>query len=143
MLPVVAVGLWALVAVVAGVAYPAFVQRFRVEPEESSREAPYIEHNIEATRDALGLNNVETRPFDYTTDQAATSTRPSTENPGTIRNMRLLDPAIVQPTYQRPAEHLAASTGSTTSTSTATRSRPGDATATAGDRPRSCSAPVT
>jgi uncharacterized membrane protein (UPF0182 family) len=99
-LPVVAVGLWALVSVVAGVAYPAFIQRFRVEPEESSKEAPYIQHNIEATRDALGLNNVETAPFDYTTDQAATS-QAIDNNPGTIRNVRLLDPAIVEPTYQR------------------------------------------
>jgi uncharacterized membrane protein (UPF0182 family) len=99
-LPVVAVGLWALVSVVAGVAYPAFIQRFRVEPEESSKEAPYIQHNIEATRDALGLNNVVTAPFDYTTDQAATSAAID-KNPGTIRNVRLLDPAIVEPTYQR------------------------------------------
>lgn len=99
-LPVVAVGLWALVSVVAGVAYPAFIQRFRVEPEESSKEAPYIQHNIEATRDALGLNNIETAPFDYTTDQTATS-EAIDQNPGTIRNVRLLDPGIVEPTYQR------------------------------------------
>ena len=99
-LPVVAVGLWALVSVVAGVAYPAFIQRFRVEPEESSKEAPYIQHNIEATRDSLGLNNIQTAAFDYTTDQAATSAAID-KNPGTIRNVRLLDPAIVEPTYQR------------------------------------------
>ncbi len=98
-LPVVAVGLWALVSVVAGVAYPAFIQRFRVEPEESSKEAPYIQHNIEATRAALGLNNVETKAFDYTTDQAATSAAID-KNPGTIRNVRLLDPSIVPPTFQ-------------------------------------------
>ncbi|MBU3701101.1 MAG: hypothetical protein FGM58_03535 [Acidimicrobiia bacterium] len=35
-LPVVAVGLWALVSLVAGVIYPAFIQRFVVEPEESA-----------------------------------------------------------------------------------------------------------
>ena len=87
-------------SVVAGVAYPAFIQRFRVEPEESSKEAPYIQHNIEATRDSLGLNNIQTAAFDYTTDQAATSAAID-KNPGTIRNVRLLDPAIVEPTYQR------------------------------------------
>ena len=32
-LPIVAVGLWALVALVAGTAYPAFVQRFQVLPD--------------------------------------------------------------------------------------------------------------
>ena len=46
------------------------------------------------------MNNIETAAFDYTTDQAATS-EAIDENPGTIRNVRLLDPAIVEPTYQR------------------------------------------
>jgi uncharacterized membrane protein (UPF0182 family) len=99
-LPVVAVGLWALVSVVAGVAYPAFIQRFRVEPEESSREAPYIQHNIEATRQALGLDAVRTEDFDYSTSSTAT-VQAINENPGTMRNVRLVDPSIVPPTYQR------------------------------------------
>ncbi len=99
-LPVVAVGLWALVSVIAGVGYPAFVQRFQVEPEESTREAPYIDHNIEATRTALGLDKVETRPFIYNQDKAVATTNVNA-NPGTIRNIRLLDPMIVNPTYQR------------------------------------------
>ena len=38
-LPVLAVGLWGFVAVVAGGIYPAVVQRFQVDPAESSREA--------------------------------------------------------------------------------------------------------
>ena len=49
-LPVIAVGLWVLVAIVAGTAYPAFVQRFQVQPAESRREGPYIdaEHRLHA-----------------------------------------------------------------------------------------------
>ena len=42
-LPIIAVGLWGLVAVVAGTIYPAFVQRFVVQPAESEREKPYID----------------------------------------------------------------------------------------------------
>ena len=99
-LPVVAVGLWALVSVIAGVGYPAFVQRFQVEPEESTREAPYIDHNIAATRDALGLDEVETRPFLYNQDKPV-ATANVNDNPGTIRNIRLLDPTILNPTFQR------------------------------------------
>ena len=38
MLPLTAVGLWFLVAVLAGSIYPAVVQRFRVEPAESTSE---------------------------------------------------------------------------------------------------------
>ena len=105
-LPVVAVGLWALVSVVAGVAYPTFIQRFTVEPAESGVEAPYIANNIEATRQAFGLDQVTTEPFDYTQDQAA-GTAAVTENPGTIRNIRLLDPEIVLPTYQRLQSQVA------------------------------------
>ena len=62
-LPIIAVGLWGLVAVVAGTIYPAFVQRFVVQPAESEREKPYITRNIEATRAALGLDNVQTEPY--------------------------------------------------------------------------------
>lgn len=99
-LPVVAVGLWALVSLVASVGYPAVVQRFRVEPEESARETPYIEHNITATRDALGLDEVQTEDFFYNQDKS-TATKNVDANPGTIRNIRLLDPQIVTPTFQR------------------------------------------
>ena len=54
-LPVIAVGLWVLVAVVAGTAYPAFVQRFQVQPAESSRERPYIDAQHRLTRKAFDL----------------------------------------------------------------------------------------
>jgi uncharacterized membrane protein (UPF0182 family) len=89
-LPAVAVGLWMFVAVVAGGIYPQYVQRFRVEPNESARERPYIERNIEATRAALGLSNVTTQRFVPQTDAAdvqLTGAEP------TVRNIRLWDPA--------------------------------------------------
>jgi uncharacterized membrane protein (UPF0182 family) len=98
-LPVIAVGLWALVAVVAGTAYPAFIQRFTVEPGESSKEAPYITHNIDATRAAMGLDRVDTQPFDYSEDRTE-AIQAVNDNQGTIRNIRLLDPSIVRPTFQ-------------------------------------------
>jgi len=59
-LPVLAVGLWAVVAVVAGTVYPAVIQRFVVQPNVSSRELPYIERNLDATKAALGLTKVAT-----------------------------------------------------------------------------------
>ena len=98
-LPVVAVGLWGFVAVFAGALYPTFIQRVRVEPQESSREAEYIDNNILATREALGLDNVEVRPFSYQQD-LETTTKAINDNEPTIRNVRLLDPKVVLPTYQ-------------------------------------------
>jgi uncharacterized membrane protein (UPF0182 family) len=89
-LPAVAVGLWMFVAVVAGGIYPQYVQRFRVEPNESARERPYIERNIEATRAALGLSNVTTQRFVPQTDAADVQLAGAEP---TVRNIRLWDPA--------------------------------------------------
>jgi uncharacterized membrane protein (UPF0182 family) len=97
-LPVLAVGLWAFVAIVAGVAVPAFVQRVRVQPAESTMERPYIKHNIDATRQAYGLKNVQVKSFpnDGKLDAAAL-----TDNKQTVQNVRLWDPATMQSIFTR------------------------------------------
>ena len=97
-LPVIAVGLWAFVAVIAGAVYPAFIQRFQVQPAESTKELPYIARNIESTRSALGLDKVDTADFPLTQDVSAADL--SADDP-TLTNVRLLDPNIVLPTFQR------------------------------------------
>jgi uncharacterized protein len=89
-LPAVAVGLWMFVAVVAGGIYPQYVQRFRVQPNESARERPYIERNIEATRAALSLSDVTTQRFVPQTN--AGDVQLAGAEP-TVRNIRLWDPA--------------------------------------------------
>jgi uncharacterized membrane protein (UPF0182 family) len=92
-LPVVAVGLWALVAVVAGAIYPQFIQRFQVTPNESSKERPYIERNLEATRAAMNLEekvNVTTTDFALNTDVNAVDLA---ANEASVRNIRLWDPS--------------------------------------------------
>ncbi len=98
-LPALAVGLWAFVALVMGGIYPAVIQSLRVEPAESEKEAPYIARNIEATRMAFGLDTisvVELSDFDNRID--ASDLR---SNRGTVRNIRILDPLIVQGTFDR------------------------------------------
>lgn len=47
--------------VVVVVALPAFVQRFRVSPNELAAERPFIERSIAFTRQAFGLDDVEER----------------------------------------------------------------------------------
>ena len=107
-LPVVAVGLWAFVTIAIGGIYPAIYQRFVVEPSESSREAEYIDRNISATREAFGLNvspqegsrvNIEERTFTPNVEDALTL-EIIRSNALTLNNLRLLDPAIVSPTFQ-------------------------------------------
>lgn len=91
-LPILGVGLWALIAVVAGAIYPQFVQRFQVTPNEPERERPYIARNIEATRYAMGLgeDNVEVVPFDINTDKDEIDL---TDNAASVRNIRIWDPS--------------------------------------------------
>jgi len=100
-LPVTAVGLWALVALVAGGIYPAAIQRFRVEPAESERESRFIGRNIDATRAAMGLDDVEVRQFAYDEELSAEAL---VSNAETIRNVRLWDPTVLRRTYQRLQE---------------------------------------
>ena len=89
-LRIVAVGVAILAAVwVVGLGvYPAFLQRFRVTPNELEAERPYIEHNIRMTRQAYGLDRIEEREFpaDERLDARALE-----RNDATIKNIRLWD----------------------------------------------------
>ena len=89
-LPILGVGLWALIAVVAGAIYPQFVQRVQVEPNEPEKEQPYIARNIEATTAAMGLGDVEVTPFELETDPEAVDLA---GNADTISNIRIWDPS--------------------------------------------------
>ena len=98
-LPTLAVGLWLFVALVMGGIYPAVVQGLSVQPAESEMEAPYIERNILATRQAYGLDRItEVVIEDFDTTITAEDLR---ANSATVRNIRVLDPLIVQATFDR------------------------------------------
>jgi hypothetical protein len=97
-LPVIGVGLWFVVALTAGTIYPAIVQALKVNPAQNTLERPYIQRNINATRSAFGLNAVTN------TNYAATSTLTAaqlTANADTLANVRLWDPLLTQPTYDK------------------------------------------
>ncbi|TMK88360.1 MAG: hypothetical protein E6G57_07410 [Actinobacteria bacterium] len=100
-LPIIAVGLWAFVSIIIGAAYPAFIQQFRVSPTESKKERPYIARNIKATRAAYNLGDVKINPFNFNTNLNAGDL---VNNGGTIRNVRLWDPDVLQKTYQQLQE---------------------------------------
>ncbi len=98
-LPSLAVGLWAFVALVMGNIYPAVIQSLRVQPAESEKEALYIERNIDATRQAFGLDQVlEVQIDDFDTEITAVDLL---SNASTVRNIRVLDPVVVQGTFDR------------------------------------------
>jgi uncharacterized protein len=95
-LPAVTVGLWAFVAIVAGNIYPAFVQRFSVDPAESSKEAAYVDRNIDYTRMAYGLD-VEVEPFAYDNGLTAADVEANLDN---VKSARILDPAAMRNAFQ-------------------------------------------
>ena len=100
---ILAVGgfLWLVVAVGVGGFYPAFVQQFQVQPNELFKEQPYIEHNIEFTRQAYGLDHIQELEFGSVTDltpQALAEAEPTTTN------IRLWDYRPVRDTYSQIQE---------------------------------------
>ena len=98
-IPGIGAGLLILTAVVVGVLYPLFVQQFQVRPNELVREQPYLERNINATRDAYGIANTEVAAYPGTVDPPSQAVL--TASAGTLNNIRLLDPAVVSPTYNQ------------------------------------------
>jgi uncharacterized membrane protein (UPF0182 family) len=97
-LPILGVGLWFLVALTAGTIYPAAVQALKVNPAQNTLEAPYIQRNINATRAAFGLNQVESSNYPASSNLSASEL---TANSDTLANVRLWDPTQTQPTYDK------------------------------------------
>jgi uncharacterized membrane protein (UPF0182 family) len=97
-LPIIALGVWLAASILIGGVYPALIQQFRVRPNEIAAEAPYIERNISATRDAFGLTGIETRDFPATEDLTAQDV---IDNRDTLENVRLWDPSIIEESYRQ------------------------------------------
>ena len=93
-------GLLLLSSVLLSAVWPALVQQFQVRPSEADRESPYIERNIAATRDAyqIGRDRVDIQEYNAVTTATAGQLR---DDADTIPNIRLLDPAVVPPTFQQ------------------------------------------
>ena len=72
---------------------PPLVQRFLVDPQELSRERPYIERSITATRRAYGLDQVTTVSLDAGSQISAADLA---SNRQTIENLPLWDTEVVR-----------------------------------------------
>jgi uncharacterized membrane protein (UPF0182 family) len=86
--PIVASGLWLVVLIVGGLIYPALVQSLVVKPNQGEREAPYIARNVEATKAAMGIDEVTTRDVTFGPLTAAAVEG----DVAPIKNVRLLNP---------------------------------------------------
>ena len=97
-LPAIGVGLMVVSAIAIGGIYPAVVQRFKVVPNAQELEAKFIQRNIDATKTAFGLDKVEVTPYSAATTATAGALRKDAE---TAASIRLLDPAIVSPSFRQ------------------------------------------
>ena len=109
MLPAVGFGLLVLSAILIGGLYPAIIQQFVVKPNELVKETPYIQREIDSTRQAYGIQStrpayqasgstVTVMPYDATSTESAAAL--GTQVAG-LQGMRLLDPDIVSPAFQQ------------------------------------------
>ena len=98
LLPAAGTALLVISSVLIAGLYPTAIQQFQVKPSESSKEAPYIERNIKATRAAYDLNGVEIQDYNAT---LSTSAGQLAKDAATIANIRLMDPNVISATFRQ------------------------------------------
>ena len=97
-LPGIGLGLLALTSILIGGIWPAVMQGFQVKPSEPDKEGPYIERNIEATRDAYDVAGAKSEQYTSKTTLTPAELRTSAES---RVSSRLLDPSLVSEAFQQ------------------------------------------
>lgn len=96
-LPATSIALYFAVYLVVSGFYPWIQQTLVVEPNELDKETPFITHNLEFTRQAYGLSNVQREEFVVQNNLTASALD---QNEGTLDNVRLWDYKTLLSTYQ-------------------------------------------
>ncbi len=97
MLPVLGFALLVLSAILIGGIWPFIVQRIQVDPTAADKEAPFIHRNIVATRNAYGLQKVNSKPYPGVTHTPNTQLQTVAS---TLPGVRLIDPRLVAPAFE-------------------------------------------
>jgi uncharacterized membrane protein (UPF0182 family) len=97
-LPTAGTALLVISSVLIAGLYPAAIQTFQVKPSESSKEAEFIQRNINATRAAYGLEDVTVKDYQAT---LTTTAGQLTNDAVTISNIRLMDPNVIAATFRQ------------------------------------------
>ncbi|MEO3757550.1 UPF0182 family protein [Mycobacterium sp. B14F4] len=97
-IPAMAAALLVLSSLLVGGGWPLLMEQFSVRPNAADVERPYIQRNIDATRQAYRLDGdrIEYRPY------PGVGTKNPREVPAdvtTIANVRLLDPNVLSRTF--------------------------------------------
>jgi len=86
-LVLVTIGALIVISLCLGGVYPFIVQKLQVEPNELAKEMPYIKNNIDFTRKAYGLDDIEIKTF----ETSPLTMKEISANRGTVENIRLWD----------------------------------------------------
>jgi len=92
------IGGWMVATIIIGGIFPSLIQRFQVQPNELALETPYINYNIDFTREAFALNRIEEQSFPA---EDTPSPQDIAQNEATINNIRLWDPRPLKDTYNQ------------------------------------------
>ncbi|MEY4657768.1 MAG: hypothetical protein RL466_581 [Actinomycetota bacterium] len=98
LLPAAGTALMVISSVLIAGIYPGAIQQFQVKPSESSKEAPYIQRNIDSTRAAYDIDNVVMQDYNAT---LSTSAGQLSKDAVTIGNIRLMDPNVLSSTFRQ------------------------------------------
>ena len=97
-IPAMAAALLVLSAIAVGGVWPLLMEQFSVRPNAADVESPYIQRNIDATRQAFRLGSDWVEYQDY----PGVGTKPPRGVPAdvtTIANVRLLDPNVLSRSF--------------------------------------------
>jgi uncharacterized membrane protein (UPF0182 family) len=94
--PVASVVLMVVSGLILQMIYPAVIQNFEVKPNEPDKERPFIQEHIQATRGAFGIDTVEIQPYSAVTTTSSGQLKNDAE---ALPGVRLIDPAVVSPTF--------------------------------------------
>ncbi|MDH6533231.1 uncharacterized membrane protein (UPF0182 family) [Aurantimicrobium minutum] len=95
-LPLVGTAMLVISGLILTMGYPWIMQRFIVDPSERSLEEPYIARNIDLTRQAYGVDEIDATPYNATTDATPGALRSDAE---TTASIRIIDPALVSASF--------------------------------------------
>lgn len=102
-IPALAVALMVGSSLTVGLAWPAMLEQFSVNPNRAEKEREYIARNIEATRYAYGIGDDKVtydRDWGAAGDAASKEQKKAVaDDSATLSNVRLLDPEVLSPTF--------------------------------------------
>jgi uncharacterized membrane protein (UPF0182 family) len=96
-LPALGVSLMVLASVAIGGVYPLAVQQLQVIPSQGSKEAPYIQRNIDATRAAYGVDVPLTR---YIAKTDVAQNQLAADDP-TVAQIPVMDPSVASAAFNQ------------------------------------------